>query len=187
MYSKCIHRRKHVLQWYKIQLSTHIPGWNFTWTLIKRPRGHGTLLDNVPREISWKWWFLNANWHPYLSCLIIPIFSVKCCFFHFFPIWVTISATVVKIPTFVGKPPISAGKTLYIHIYIYTYIHIYIYTYIRDPWTRTCERYPGVDKSYLIMRRTPPGQVPAHQVSVWKQKLCLFFLICWKVLIFTRI
>ena len=59
--------------------------------------------------------------------------------------------------------------------------------YIRYPWTRTCERYPGVDKSYLIMRRTPPGQVPAHQVSVWKQELSLIFLICWKVLIFTRI
>ena len=47
--------------------------------------------------------------------------------------------------------------------------------YTRYPWTRTCERYPGVDKSYLIMRRTPPGQVPTHQVSVWKQKLCLIF------------
>ena len=52
--------------------------------------------------------------------------------------------------------------------------------YTRNPWTRTCERYPGVDKSYLIMRRTPPGQVPAHQVSVWKQELCLIFLFAEK-------
>ena len=30
-----------------------------------------------------------------------------------------------------------------------------IYIYISSEWLRTCERYPGVAKSYLIMRRTP--------------------------------
>ena len=58
---------------------------------------------------------------------------------------------------------------------IYIYLYLQVIMYIRYPWTRSCERYPGVDKSYLIMRRTPPGQVPAHQVSVWKQELCLIF------------
>ena len=39
--------------------------------------------------------------------------------------------------------------------------------YISPPWLRTSKRFPGVAKSYVIMRRTPPGQVLGHQVSVW--------------------
>ena len=69
----------------------------------------------------------------------------------------------------------QSWRYTYHDISIIVIIIIYVYIYIRYPWTRTCERYPGVDKSYLIMRRTPPGQVPAHQVSVWKQELCLIF------------
>jgi hypothetical protein len=33
-------------------------------------------------------------------------------------------------------------------------VHV-CFAYISSEWLRTCERYPGVAKSYLIMRRTP--------------------------------
>ena len=76
------------------------------------------------------------------------------------------------------------------YIYIYTHIHTYIHThiciytciyiiniYISSEWLRTCERYPGVAKSYLIMRRTPPAQVPTHQVSDEIRNYVWFFLV----------
>ena len=51
------------------------------------------------------------------------------------------------------------------------------YRYISSEWLRTCERYPGVAKSYLIMRRTPPAQVPTHQVSDEIRNYVWFFLV----------
>ena len=57
--------------------------------------------------------------------------------------------------------------------------------YTRYPWTRTCERYPGVDKSYLIMRRTPPWTSPnSSGVRLKTENIFDFFYLLKSIVFF---